>query len=442
MMVVKIAVVGCGYVADHYMETLENHSNLQLLGVTDKRIERAEVLAKHYGVNVYPSLDAVLTDPDVQIVVNLTDPENHYSVSKAALHAGKHVYSEKPLSTRIEEAKELVELAQSKGLLLSSAPCSVLSEAAQTLWKAVRDGAVGNVRVVYAELDDNPIYLMKPEGWTNERGIPWPYLNEYETGCTLEHAGYYLTWLCAMFGPAKSIVGFSSCTVPDKTTLPLDPPDTPDLSIACIRFQSGVVARLTCSIVAPYDHRLRIIGDKGMLSVDECWHYGTPVYLERFSQVGLNARKARSVRSSTFMQALFGVGGRKQKLVKKPLPNLSKRLSEFLARKRSLAGAAVKTMSKYELVSMDFFRGVAEMASAIEGQRSCLLSAEFVLHVNELTLAMQSAGETGTPYEITTTFQPLTPPVSTLSAPVTYGEVKPGLMTSFTEAMIARLHRH
>ena len=66
-------------------------------------------------------------------------------------------------------------------------------------WDAVgqrvlmRRGAVGQVRLVYAELDDNPVHLMAPEGWTNELGTPWPYLNEYRVGCTLEHAGYYLT---------------------------------------------------------------------------------------------------------------------------------------------------------------------------------------------------------------------------------------------------------
>lgn len=441
-MTVKIAVVGCGYVADHYMETLENHPVLELLGVTDKDASRAQILHDYYGVPVYGSLDDVLSDPKVQVVVNLTDPESHYEVSKAALEAGKHVYSEKPLSVHMDEARELVQLAKSRGLLLSSAPCSILSEAAQTLWKAVRDGAVGKVRVVYAELDDNPIYLMKPEGWSNERGVPWPYLNEYETGCTLEHAGYYLTWLCAMFGPAKSITAFSSCVVPDKTQLPLSPPDTPDLSIACIQFHSGVVARLTCSIVAPYDHRLRIVGDEGVLGVDECWHYGTPVYLERFSQLSLNARKARSVRGNSFMQNLFGVGGRQQILVKKPLPNLAKRWAELMSGKRSPVRAAVKALSKNELVSMDFFRGVAEMAYAIEGRRNLLLSADFVLHVNELTLAMQSAGTEGKPYEITTTFAPLTPLPSTVSSPITYGEVKQGFMTSMVEAMIAKLHRH
>ena len=61
---------------------------------------------------------------------------------------------------------------------------------------------MGRVQLVYAEIDDNPVYLMRPEGWTSPTGAPWPYRNEFEVGCTMEHAGYYLTWLAAMFGPA------------------------------------------------------------------------------------------------------------------------------------------------------------------------------------------------------------------------------------------------
>ena len=176
------------------------------------------------------------------------------------------------------------------------------------------------MRLVYAELDDNPIYLMRPEGWTNETGAPWPYLNEYEVGCTLEHAGYYLTWLAALFRPRGIGNRLLACVIPDKTPIPLDPQDTPDFSVACIVFRSGVVARLTCSIVAPYDHRLRIVGNKGELRTDECWNYRAPVYLERFSQLSLNARKARSVRASLLLQRIFGVGGRKQKLAVAPEP--------------------------------------------------------------------------------------------------------------------------
>jgi predicted dehydrogenase len=438
----NIAIVGCGYVSDHYMETLHYHSNLTLKGVTDLQRERAEILAKHYKTAIYDSLEALLADPEVEIVVNLTGPEDHYSVSKAALLAGKHVYSEKPLGINFEEAKELFDLAEEKGLLLSSAPCSSLSEAAQTLWKAVEDGAIGKPRLVYAELDDNPIYKMKPEGWSNERGIAWPYLNEYETGCTLEHAGYYLTWICAIFGPAKSITGFSSCVVPDKTDLPLEPADTPDLAIACIVFESGVVARLTCSIVGVYDHKIQIMGDDGTLTVDECWHYGTPVYLERYSQLSLNARKARSVRKSSFMKRLFGVGGKKQRLVTKPISQYAQRWQEFKKGKRSLIGMMVKMLSKRELVFMDFFRGVAEMADALDNNRRCHLPADFVLHVVELTLAMQNAGEQSGPYELKTTFEPIELMASSKNAKEVYGGNAVGLLNGLLEKTIAKLHKH
>jgi predicted dehydrogenase len=438
----NIAVVGCGYVADHYMETLHYHPELTLVGVTDKQRNRAEILANHYGLEVYESTEELMADPDVTLVVNLTDPKNHYAVSKAALMAGKHVYSEKPLGVNLAEARELVALAEKKGLLISGAPCSILSETAQTIWKAVNDGAVGKPRVVYAELDDNPIYKMKPEAWTNARGIPWPYLGEYEVGCTLKHAGYYLTWICAIFGPAKTITAFSSCAVPDKTDIPMEPADTPDISVACIAFESGVIARLTCSIVGPYDHRIQVIGDEGLLTANECWHYGAPVFLERYSQLSLNARKSRTVRESSMLKTVFGVGGKRQKLVTKPISQYPDRFAELKQRKRSLFGTLVKAMSKRELVSMDFFRVVAEMAEAIESKRRCHIPADFVLHVNELTLAMQNAGEQGKPYELTTNFEPLQLRQASLLSGHHYGEDSRNFLTATIEKVIQRLHRH
>jgi predicted dehydrogenase len=439
----KIGIIGCGYVSDHYMETLNRHSTLELAGLTDLIPDRAQRLATHYGAHVYPDMEAMIRDPEVQLIVNLTEPENHFAVSKACIEAGKHVYSEKPLSMDFEEAKALVELAEKNGVLLSSAPCSVLSESAQTLWHAVNDGAIGKPRLVYAELDDNPVYLMHPEGWRNARGTPWPYLNEYEVGCTIEHAGYYLTWLAAMFGPADSVTAFSSCVVPDKSPLPLNPADTPDFSVACIKFRSGVVARLTCSIVAPYDHRLQIVGDKGVLTVDECWQYGTPVYLEQFSQTSLNARKSRTVRASSLLRLVFGIRGRRQKLVARPYSPLRQAWRDFVARRRSLLGAIMHVVSKRELVSMDFFRGVAEMANAIEGDRSCLLPPDFVLHVVELTLATQNARTTGSATTLTTTFKPLRPmPKQVPNHPGFTHAAKPGRTTRALEWAIARLHKH
>lgn len=428
---------------DHYMETLADHPQLELLGVADVDRARAATVAAYHGVKIYESNEALLADPAVELVVNLTSPQSHYAVSRACLEAGKHVYSEKPLSDSWVEAVGLVALAEQKGLMLSSAPCSVLSETCQTMWKAVRDGAVGRVCLVYAELDDNPIYKMQPNGWTNESGAPWPYLNEYAVGCTLEHAGYHLTWLAAMFGPAETLTAFSSCQVPDKTPLPLNPPDTPDFSVACIAFRSGVVARLTCSIVAPYNHRLQIIGNEGMIWVDECWQYSAPVYLERYSEVSLNARKLRTVRASSALQSAFGVGGRRQPFVKPPKSQLRNRWRDLVSRKRSPLDTAVKYASKRELVAMDFFRGVADMADAISASRDCLLNARFVLHVAEMALAIQNAGKSAQPYRLTTTFEPLVPPSSTLDSKQIYGRWRAtSVVGALLERLIKRAHRH
>lgn len=369
----NIAIVGCGFVADYYLKTLHLHPSLKLVGVMDKELERAQNLGQHYGVNVFHTLDELLSDDSIEIVLNLTNPRSHYAVSKACLEANKHVYSEKPLATKIPEAKELVALAESKGLHISSAPCNVLSESAQTLWKALREETVGKVRLVYAEMDDGLVHKMPYKLWVSESGIPWPYKDEFEIGCTLEHAGYYITWLTTFFGPATSVTAFSSCLIPDKETdISLIPDNTPDFSVACIQFESGVVARLTCGIVAPHDHEFKVIGDKGILSTHDCWFYDSPVKVQRMLKV------RRKVFMSPIKQTV--------PLVRKPPKFKSKGANH-----------------------MDFSRGVAEMAAAITENRSSRLAADFSLHNNELVLAIQDSLEASCTYKLTTTFKATEP---------------------------------
>ncbi|MBF2051305.1 MAG: Gfo/Idh/MocA family oxidoreductase [Elainella sp. C42_A2020_010] len=368
----QIAIVGCGFVADYYLKTLANYPDLQVAGVMDRVEERATRFSAYHAVPMYRSLAELLADPNVSIVLNLTNPGSHYEISKAALEAGKHVYSEKPLAMTMPEAEELVALAEQRGLLISSAPCSLLGESAQTLWKALREKQIGTVRLVYAEMDDGLVHRMPYQKWVSESGIPWPYKDEFEVGCTLEHAGYYVTWLTAFFGPAETVTAFSSCLIPDKQTdVPLDH-NAPDFSVACIKFASGVVARLTCSIVAPHDHQLRIIGDDGVMGIEDCWYYGSPVYIKRMIRI----------RRKTFMSPWK----QRYPLVKKT-PKFGYKGSQ----------------------QMDFARGVAELAAAIQERRPCRLSPQFSLHNNELVLAIHNALETGAPYKMTTSFDPIAP---------------------------------
>lgn len=369
---VRIGFVGCGYVADLYLATLALHPELELVGVADRDADRARSMAVRSGTRRYRDAEELVADDSIELVVNLTNPGEHHRVSRAAIEAGRHVYSEKPLATAMDEATSLVSLAAERGVQLSCAPCSLLGDTAQTLWRAIRAEAVGTVRVVYAELDDGMVHRMSFRRWVNGAGVAWPYRDEFEVGCTMEHAGYYLTWLVAFFGSARRVTSFAATLVPDKV-----PGESityaPDFSVACIEFESGVVARLTNSVVAPHDHSLRVVGDDGILETKECWDYRSPV----------TSRRLVTVRRRTLLSPI-----KRHHRMPKASPKLPRS-----------RGAA----------SMDFCRGVAELASSIEAGRASILSASLALHVNELTLAIDGTLAGSGVTELVTRAEPVEP---------------------------------
>src|SRR5262245_41709704 len=124
---VGTAIVGCGNVASFYCNTISHHPILKFAGVMDQDDRRAAAYSAYYSVAKYEAIEDVLNDRRVELVLNLTNPRSHYSVSRACLEAGKNVYSEKPLSMSFSEAQELVKLAEQKGLYIASAPSRVLA---------------------------------------------------------------------------------------------------------------------------------------------------------------------------------------------------------------------------------------------------------------------------------------------------------------------------
>lgn len=403
----KIAFVGTGYVFDIYMRTRWAHPELDIRGFFDVRTARAELVAAHYGLTLYPSLEALLGDPEVEVVVNLTSIGSHYEVTQRALEAGKHVYSEKPVTTELELTQALFDLAAAKGKILTGAPCNLFCDAVATMRKAVGDGAIGKPVLVYAEMDDNPAHLMHLDQVQSPTGAPFPYQEELQEGCTIEHVAYHLVWICAMFGPVTSMTAFSKALVADKTYGPLDPPDTPDFSVGCLNFASGAAARITCSWVAPRDHRFRIIGEEGEITADNAFHDQSAVHIERFSRVGLAARKAYTLRAQPFLGRRFGVGGRRVPLVRQ--------WKSFGVEKEQGVGTSLKHrfvswLRRREVYAQDKFLGIAEMARAIGQGRPQPLPPDFLIHLNELTLLIQRAGPTGAAVRPTTTFAPLPPP--------------------------------
>ncbi|MDP4006136.1 Gfo/Idh/MocA family protein [Methylobacterium sp. NEAU K] len=352
-----IAFVGCGYVADMYRYCLRHHAGaLALVGVYDRDPGRLAAFARCWGDSPYPSLDALLADPRVGVVVNLTDPESHAAVTGAAIAAGKHVYSEKPLGMSAAEAVRLCDTAAARGVRLAAAPSNLLGEQAQTLWRAVRAGAVGRVRLVYAELDDGMIHRADYRRWISRSGRRWPAENEFETGCTFEHAGYVITLLVAMFGPVRRVSAHAALLVPEKgCDRPIHP--APDFSCGCLEFDGGILARLTNSIVGPYDHRLRVIGDAGVLEVEEPWDFAAPVRLKRTATTRL------------------------ERLIERRFP---RRRGRIVKRARPVPFRGGRGRP-----TMDFLRGVREFAEAIAADRPCRLGADLAVHVTEVTEMLQ-----------------------------------------------------
>ena len=390
-----IAIVGCGNIAPFYLKTLPLYPELQLMGLMDRDEKRSAKFSAYYSVPKYPSLDGLLEDRRVKLVINLTNPKSHFSISRACLEGGKHVYSEKPLAMSHSEAEQLVNLAEQKGIRLSSAPSRLLGETAQTVWKALREKVIGTVRLVYAEMDGGLIHRTQYKKWINELDIPWPYKDEFEVGCTIEHAGYVVSWLTAFFGPVEKVMAFSSCQIPDKQTeIPLEV-NAPDFSVACIKFLSGLVARLTCSWIAPSNHSLRIFGDEGILCTDDIWRPRAPVYIKRGITIG----------ARTFMAPW-----------KKKYPLVSPQGASALVRSRHLtvhsprdAVRAVRARARHLRKRVDFCLGPAELAAAIREDRPCRLSPRYCLHTNEVVLAIHNALETGSAYKVTTSFDPVDP---------------------------------
>ncbi|MBA2529843.1 MAG: Gfo/Idh/MocA family oxidoreductase, partial [Euzebyales bacterium] len=138
-----VAIVGCGHVAAGYAEDLQRYPRLVLRGVTDLEPARSRALATKVGCRNYRDTDALLADPEVAVVVNLTSHRAHAGVTSSALEAGKHVFSEKPIAMAAAEARFLNAVAAARGLRLGSALIVLLGELAQTAWRAVRDGRLG-----------------------------------------------------------------------------------------------------------------------------------------------------------------------------------------------------------------------------------------------------------------------------------------------------------
>ena len=191
----NIGLIGCGNIAETYFRSQEYFNNIQFISCADVYEEASRKCAKENNIN-FQTVDELLSNPDVDVVLNLTIPQAHHEVSKKTLLANKHSYSEKPLSISFDQGKELVEIAKNKNLYLGNAPDTFLGGGGQLARQKIDDGEIGEI------LTGNFIFAFpgvqtfhpNPESWFQKGGGP-----------VIDMGPYFFTTLVNLLGPAKNV---------------------------------------------------------------------------------------------------------------------------------------------------------------------------------------------------------------------------------------------
>lgn len=276
---VKVGIIGCGNISDRYFQWCATFDILDVVACADLVPERARAKAETYNVRAY-TVDELLADPDIQIVINLTIPQAHTEVDLAAINAGKHVHSEKPLALTRADGQKILNAAREKGVLVGCAPDTFLGGGQQTCRKLIDDGWIGRPVAATAFM----------AGHGHESWHPNPeFYYKAGGGPMLDMGPYYLTALVHLLGPVRRVTGVSKKTFPQRTITSkphygeiIDVDVTTHLA-GVVDFASGAVGTLIMSFDV-WSHnlpRIEIYGSDGTLSVPDPNHFSGPVMLRR-----------------------------------------------------------------------------------------------------------------------------------------------------------------
>lgn len=344
----RIGIVGAGAISGIYIERLQGFSGTDVVAIADLDVDRAVAKASATGIPRGLSTDALIGDPDIDIVLNLTVPKAHATVARQALEAGKHVYNEKPITIEVEEAKELLDLAASKGLRIGGAPDTFMGASLQSCRQLIDEGAIGEPVAAQA--------FMLSRG--HETWHPSPeFYYEVGGGPMLDMGPYYVTAYLSLLGPARRVAGMVRSSFPERliTSQPkagkVIEVETPTHITGEIEFESGVIAHLTTTFDvygAPLPNMV-IYGSQGTLIVPDPNNFSGEIKLSR--------------------------GG--QDFETMPLTH------GFAENSRGL--------------------GVLDMAVAIETGREARASGELALHALEIMRAFQKSSDSGQHIRLSTT---------------------------------------
>jgi predicted dehydrogenase len=278
----RIGIVGIGKISGIYLDNLTRlfGRRVKLTAVCDIIFERAEKAAADYHVKAYRSLNEML-DTDVDIVLNLTQPQYHGELALASVKAGKHVYNEKPLCTQREDAAELLKAAAENKVRVGGAPDTFLGAGLQTCRKLIDDGWIGTPAAATAFMMNHG-----PEHWH-----PAPdFFYKQGGGPMFDMGPYYLSALVNLLGPVARVSGSAKIVSPTRliTSEPLNGTvinvEIPTHVTGVLEFSGGAVGTIITSFDV-YSHTLpciEIYGTEGTLRVPDPNTFGGPVYLRRF----------------------------------------------------------------------------------------------------------------------------------------------------------------
>lgn len=277
---VKIGVIGCGNISDVYFQAGLTFDILDIVACADLDPDRAAAKAEKHGIPRACSVDELLADPEIRIVVNLTIPNAHASVGLRALQAGKCLYNEKPLAITLDDGRRMLEIAHQKGVLIGGAPDTFLGAGLQTCRKLIDDGWIGEpiAATAFMQCHGHESWHPDPEFYYHVGGGPM-----------FDMGPYYLTALVSLMGPVKRVTGSARITFPERTitsqpkfgaTIAVE---TPTHIAGVMDFANGAVATIVTSFDV-WAHTLPCIeihGTTGSLGVPDPNTFGGCVRIRR-----------------------------------------------------------------------------------------------------------------------------------------------------------------
>ncbi|MDR2069617.1 MAG: Gfo/Idh/MocA family oxidoreductase [Spirochaetaceae bacterium] len=281
----RIGIIGLGKISGIYLKNLTGrfHRRVRVTAVTDLIRERGEAVQAEYHIPFVPDIETLIRRSDVDMVLNITQPQNHYDAAKKAVEAGKHVYNEKPLCVTREEAAELLRIAGAHKARVGCAPDTFLGAGIQTCRKLIDDGWIGTPVAATA--------FMMNHGHEHWHPDPEFY---YKTGGgpLFDMGPYYLTALVNLLGPIARVSGSAKQGFKTRT-ITSEPQQGRTITVdvathiaATLDFASGAVGTLITSFDV-YSHTLpfiEIYGTEGTLRVPDPNTFGGPLWVSRFRE--------------------------------------------------------------------------------------------------------------------------------------------------------------